>query len=373
MLSNAMEKATSAPVDAALPNTATGHAGAPAYPDKLDAATFRIAGVCILASAMMALDATVVSVAQRTFILEFGSTQAVVGWTMTGYTLALATVIPIAGWAADRFGTKRLWMGSVLAFMAGSLLCAIAPSILLLNVFRVVQGMCGGMLMPLGFMILTHVAGPKRLGRLMSVLGIPMLLGPICGPILGGWLISAFSWPWIFLINLPIGLCAFVLALYVFPRDEPAPSQTFDAIGVLLLSPGLAIFLFGVSSIPGRGTLADRTVLIPVIDRPDLDRRVCCACLVPRGSPTHRPATVQEPRGHPCQCDAFLFAVAFFGSALLLPELPAAGHASDADAIRAASDSPGPRCHADHAVVRAVHGQKRVPEKVSWPASRSSP
>jgi EmrB/QacA subfamily drug resistance transporter len=319
MLSNAMEKATSAPVDAALPNTATGHAGGPPYPDKLDAATFRIAGVCILASAMMALDATVVSVAQRTFILEFGSTQAVVGWTMTGYTLALATVIPIAGWAADRFGTKRLWMGSVLAFMAGSLLCAIAPNILLLNIFRVVQGMCGGMLMPLGFMILTHVAGPKRLGRLMSVLGIPMLLGPIGGPILGGWLISAFSWPWIFLINLPIGLCAFILALYVFPRDEPAPSQTFDAIGVLLLSPGLATFLFGVSSIPGRGTLADRTVLIPVIigltlivafvvhawyraDHPLIDLRLFKNPVV-----THANVT------------AFLFAVAFFGSALLLP------------------------------------------------------
>ncbi|MGV7557896.1 MFS transporter, partial [Mycobacterium kansasii] len=90
-----------------------------------------------------------------------------------------------------------------------------------LNVFRAVQGMCGGMLMPLGFTILTRVAGPKRLGRLMSVLGIPMLLGPIGGPILGGWLINAFSWPWIFLINLPIGLIAFLLAKFVFPPDEP--------------------------------------------------------------------------------------------------------------------------------------------------------
>jgi EmrB/QacA subfamily drug resistance transporter len=319
MLSNAMDKAPSAPADAALRTTTTGTSAALDYPDKLDAATLRVAGVCILASVMLSVDTTVVSVAQRTFIVQFESTQTVVGWTMTGYTLALATVIPLAGWAADRFGTKRLWMGSVVAFMAGSLLCAIAPSILLLNVFRAVQGMCGGMLMPLGFTILTRVAGPKRLGRLMSVLGIPMLLGPIGGPILGGWLINAFSWPWIFLINLPIGLIAFLLAKFVFPPDEPAPSETFDAVGVLLLSPGLATFLFGVSSIPGRGTLADRHVLIPGIvglvlivafvmhashraDHPLIDLRLFRIPAVTYANVT-----------------AFIFSIAFFGSLLLLP------------------------------------------------------
>ncbi len=319
MLSNAMDKAPSAPADAALLTTATGRSTAHDSPDNLDAATLRVAGVCILASVMMSVDTTVVSVAQRTFILQFESTQTVVGWTMTGYTLALATVIPLAGWAADRFGTKRLWMGSLVAFMVGSLLCAMAPSILLLNVFRAVQGMCGGMLMPMGFMILTRVAGPKRLGRLMSVLGIPMLLGPIGGPILGGWLINAFSWPWIFLINLPIGLCAFILATLVFPRDEPAPSESLDVVGVLLLSPGLATFLFGVSSIPGRGTLADRQVLIPAIvglalitafvvhawhraDHPLIDLRLFRIPAV-----THANVT------------AFMFSIAFFGSMLLLP------------------------------------------------------
>jgi MFS transporter, DHA2 family, multidrug resistance protein len=93
------------------------------YPDQLDARLLRISGVCVLASVMSILDATVVSVAQRTFIAQFHSTQAIVAWTMTGYTLALATVIPLAGWAADRFGTKRLFMGSVLAFTVGALLC----------------------------------------------------------------------------------------------------------------------------------------------------------------------------------------------------------------------------------------------------------
>ena len=290
-----------------------------AYPDKLDARLLRIAGVCVLASIMAILDATVVSVAQRTFIRDFGSTQAVVAWTMTAYTLALATVIPLAGWAADRFGTKRLFIGSVLFFTLGSLLCAMAPNITMLIAFRVVQGLGGGMLMPLTFTILTREAGPRRLGRLMAVLGIPMLLGPISGPILGGWLIDSYSWPWIFLINLPIGLLAMVLATIVFPRDRPTPSESFDFTGMMLLSPGLASFLYGVSSIPGRGTVADRHVWIPALiglvliigfvfhalfraEHPLIDLRLF-------GNRVLRMANATM----------FLFAIAFFGSGLLIP------------------------------------------------------
>src|SRR5881275_1223179 len=117
---------------------------------------------------MSILDITVVSVAQPTFQTVFDASPAQVAWTMTGYTLALAAVIPLTGWAADRFGTKRLFMGSVVAFTLGSLLCAVASTIVQLIVFRVVQGIGGGMLLPLGFMIMTREAGPGRLGRLMS-------------------------------------------------------------------------------------------------------------------------------------------------------------------------------------------------------------
>ena len=112
-------------------------------------------------------------------------------WTVTGYTLALATVIPMTGWAADRFGTKRLYMTAIALFTAGSALCATAIEHQQLIAFRVLQGLGGGMLMPLGMTIMTRAAGPKRMGRLMAILGVPMLLGPILGPILGGWLIQA--------------------------------------------------------------------------------------------------------------------------------------------------------------------------------------
>ncbi|OBK17718.1 DHA2 family efflux MFS transporter permease subunit [Mycobacterium sp. 1245852.3] len=321
MLSNAMDEASYAAAKTPPSHHPTGQPGVEerVYPDKLDAALLRISGVCILATVMAILDITVVSVAQRTFIDQFASSQAVVAWTMTGYTLALATVIPITGWAADRFGTKRLFIGSVVAFILGSLLCAIASNILQLIVFRMVQGIGGGMLLPLGFMILTREAGPGRLGRLMSILSIPMLLAPIGGPILGGWLIDTSSWRWIFLINVPIGFLTVALAAIVFPRDHPARSETFDAIGVLLLSPGLAMFLFAVSSVPGRGTVADRHVVIPATiglaliagfvahawqhaDHPLIDLRLFRNPVL-----THANVTM------------LVFAGAFFGAGLLLP------------------------------------------------------
>lgn len=226
---------------------------APAVPDKLDGAVLKVAGVVVLGAIMSILDITVVSVALPTFASVFDTTLATVAWTMTGYTLALATVIPLTGWAADRFGTKRLYIAALVLFTAGSVLCAAADTIEMLIAFRVLQGLGGGMLMPLGMTIMTRAAGPERIGRLMAVLGIPMLLGPISGPILGGWLIDAFSWHWIFLINLPIGIAAIIYAWIVLPKDTESSSESFDLVGMLLLSPGLAAFLFGVSSIAEGG------------------------------------------------------------------------------------------------------------------------
>lgn len=223
---------------------------APQSGDKLDARVFIIAGVVVLGSIMSILDITVVGVALRTFQQEFDATTAQVAWTMTGYTLALATVIPLTGWAADRFGTKRLYMLAIGLFAAGSVLCSTASSLELLVTYRVLQGLGGGMLMPLGMTILTRAAGQDRVGRVMAVLGIPMLLGPIFGPILGGWLIDIASWHWIFLINLPIGIGALIYAALVLPKDEVSPSESFDFVGMLLLSPGLALLLYGISSIP---------------------------------------------------------------------------------------------------------------------------
>lgn len=236
---------------------------APDYPDKIDARLLWIGAACGLAGMMGHLDGTAVAVAQRTFAAEFGSTQAVVSWTMAGYMLAFAAVVPVTGWAADRFGTKRLFTGGVLVFTLASLLCTMAPNMFLLIVFRVLQGCGGGVMTPLSFVILTRASGPKRLGRLIALGAVPFLLGPVGGPILGGWLIGSYGWKWIFLINLPIGLCAFAVAAVMFPKDRPAPSESLDVTGMLLLSPGMVILLAGLSSIPGRRATTDHHVLIP--------------------------------------------------------------------------------------------------------------
>ena len=292
-------------------------------PDHIDAAVLKIAGVVVLGAIMSILDITVVNVALPTLQADFGTlghpiAYSTVAWSVTAYTLALATVIPMTGWAADRFGTKRLYITAVVLFVGGSVLCAASWSIGALIGFRVLQGLGGGMLMPLGMTIMTRAAGPHRIGRLMAILGVPMLLGPILGPILGGWLIQIASWHWIFLINAPIGVVAVGYAWWALPRDTPEPSESFDFLGMALMSPGLALFLFGVSSIPGEGTAAAPRVWVSMLvgvvlmvtfvfhsfrpEHPLLDLRMF----------RNRNLTVSI-------ITMFLFAAAFFGGLLLVP------------------------------------------------------
>lgn len=291
---------------------------AAAADDKLDARVLKIAGVCVIGAVMSILDVTVVSIALPTFMQEFSAQYSTVAWTMTAYTLALAAVIPASGWAADRFGTKRLYIAALILFTAGSAACAGAWSIGSLIAFRVIQGVGGGMLAPLGMTIMTHAAGPKRIGRVMAVLGVPMLLGPIGGPILGGWLLEIASWHWLFLINVPIGIVAVILAIVVFEKDQSSPSESFDFVGMVLLSPGLAAFLYGVASIPRTRTVASAEVLIPAIiglalmaafvahamrkDHPLIDLRLF----------KHKQLAVAV-------ITMSLFAIAFFGAMLLFP------------------------------------------------------
>jgi EmrB/QacA subfamily drug resistance transporter len=287
--------------------------------DKITRDLLKIAGVVVLGSIMSILDTTVVNVALPTFQRTFNvANYSTVAWTVTGYTLALATVIPISGWAADRFGTKRLYMTALALFTLGSVLCALAWNIGSLVSFRVLQGLGGGMLMPLGMTILTRAAGAHRMGRLMAVLGIPMLLGPICGPILGGWLIDAASWHWIFLINLPLGVAALIYARLALPRDRPEPSESFDLIGMLLMSPGLALFLYGVSSIPSEGTVVSAKVLIPGL----IGVALIISFVFWAFRPRYPLLDLRLFKNRDLAVAAivmFLFAGAFFGALLLVP------------------------------------------------------
>jgi len=295
-------------------------AEAPEYPAKIDAAVLKIAGVVVLGSIMSILDVTVVNVALPTFMEDLGVEKySTVAWTVTAYTLALAAVIPLTGWAADRFGTKRLYMLALALFTAGSVLCAAAWNIETLIGFRVLQGLGGGMLMPLGMTILTKAAGPERMGRLMAIMGIPMLLGPIGGPILGGFLIDYASWHWIFLINLPLGVGALVYAWFALPRDDAHPSETFDFVGMALMSPGLALFLYGISSIPEEGGDMSHpkvwaTMLVGAL--------LVVAFVVYSFKPKHPLLDLRLFKNYNLSISTlmmFVFSAAFFGGLLLVP------------------------------------------------------
>ena len=175
-------------------------------------------------------------------------------------------MIPITGWAADRFGTKRLYMLSLALFRAARSCPASPGRRESLIAFRVLQGLGGGMLMPAGMTILTRAAGPQRVGRVMSIIGVPMLLGPILGPILGGWLVDDVSWRWIFFINIPIGIAALIaLAARSSRATAAAARSALDALGLALLSPGLALFIYGLAKSSSGGGFGSPEVLVPAL------------------------------------------------------------------------------------------------------------
>jgi EmrB/QacA subfamily drug resistance transporter len=233
-------------------------------PEGLDRGLLLIASCVVLGAIMSILDVTVVNVAINTLARDFDTSLSTIQWVATGYTLALATVIPLTGWGADRFGTKRLYITSIVLFVAGSVLSGLAWSAESLIVFRILQGFGGGMIMPAGMTILTRAAGPQRIGRVMSVIGVPMLLGPIFGPILGGWLVDSYSWRWIFFINIPIGIAALVMSYRILPTDVPQPGHRLDWLGLALLSPSLALIIYGLAESSSKGGFGHAIVLVPI-------------------------------------------------------------------------------------------------------------
>lgn len=237
---------------------------------------------------------------------------------MAGYMLAFAAVVPVTGWAADRFGAKRVFMGGVLVFTLASLLCTIAPNIVQLIGFRALQGIGSGIMTPLCFVILTRESGPKRLGRLVAIGAAPFLLGPLGGPILGGWLIGTRGWEWIFLINLPIGLSALAVAAVMLPKDRSAPSETLDVTGMLLLSPGMAALLGGMSSSPDVARWP--TPCAVAIDcRPDTDRRLRFHAWRRVDAPLIDLRLLKNRVVRQANLTLLIFAVTYVGISLLVP------------------------------------------------------
>src|SRR5271165_3197691 len=231
------------------PASTTDPAFHPEAGDRIEPYVWKIAGVVILGMIMSILDTTIVNVALHTLGHDLHSSLAQIQWVITGYLLSLAAVIPITGWAARRYGAKRVYMTSLVLFTIGSALCAIATSTTELVLFRVLQGAGGGMIMPIAQLIMAQVAGPKRMGRVMGVVAMPAMLGPILGPVLGGVILQGLHWSWIFLVNVPIGVVAFILGARTIPHTESGEAGRLDVLGLVLLSSGATAVVYGVSEI----------------------------------------------------------------------------------------------------------------------------
>ncbi len=190
---------------------------------------------------MEVLDTTVVNVSLPHIAGNLSATTDEATWTLTSYLVANAIVLPMTGWLASTFGRKRLLTASVVGFTAASFLCGLAPSLGFLIFFRVVQGACGGGLQPLSQAILLEAFPPEKRGQAMGFWGLGIVVAPMLGPVLGGWLTDNYSWRWVFYINIPIGLIAVILT-YLFIFDPPylrKKSMGIDYWGIGLLVLGM--------------------------------------------------------------------------------------------------------------------------------------
>jgi EmrB/QacA subfamily drug resistance transporter len=285
----------------------------------LDRQTLIVAGVATLGLIMAVLDTTIVNVALDTLSRDLHAPLSTIQWVSTGYLLSLAAVIPLSGWVTERFGSKRTWIASIVLFAAGSALCAVATSAAELIVFRVLQGLGGGMLVPVGFTLIAQSAGPQRIGRAFAVVGVPILLGPIFGPIIGGLIVDNAAWQWIFLVNVPIAVVAVAAAARLLHPDAGrADAGALDWVGAALLCPGLAGIVFGLSETESQGGIGHAIAFGPIVAgfalvglfvwhslrvaRPLIDLRLF-------GSPGFRAAA----------STTFLLGAALFGTLLVLP------------------------------------------------------
>lgn len=212
-----------------------------------------VAAVYVGAMFMNIMDITIVNVALPTLAAEFNVPTASIEWVVTGYLLSLAVWIPASGWIGDRFGTKRTFLFALAVFTVSSVLCGLATSLGELVAFRVLQGVGGGMLTPVGLAMLFRAFPPERRAAASKILIIPTALAPASGPIIGGLLIDTLSWRWIFFVNLPLGIVTFVFAALLLREHREPTAGRFDVAGFLLSATGLTLVLLTLSEGPVRG------------------------------------------------------------------------------------------------------------------------
>lgn len=311
---------------------------------RLDPDVVKLGAVIVVGSLTTLLDMTMVTVALADLTRTFGTSVTTVQWVSTAYLLTIATVIPTTGRLAERFGTRTMWMFALTAFLGGSALCGAAWSVGTLIAFRALQGIGGGMIVPLSMMILTQATKPEQRGRVLGIVAGPAQLAPIAGPLIGGLILDSGSWRWIFYLNVPLCLIALLLARHGIPNDPPREhtGRWLDLTGLALLSPALALTVYGLST-PTHGLplLATGAVLLiafaghalrtrtvaPLLDLRLFTHRSFAAAsalnflsrLSIFGAMILMPLYYQQVRGHSALTTGLLLAPQSLGTILALP------------------------------------------------------
>lgn len=215
----------------------------------------------IVASALFMenMDATVIATALPTIARDFGESPLRLNLAITGYLLALGIFLPLSGWLADRLGARTVFSSAIVVFTLGSIGCSTVDSLPQMILARIVQGMGGAMMVPVGRLVVLRTIPKSELVAAMAYLTVPALIGPVIGPPLGGFIVTYFSWRWIFLINIPIGILGLLLSLRFIPNVRETHEEPLDLAGFAIVSLGLASTMFGFENV-GRGILSNASI-----------------------------------------------------------------------------------------------------------------
>lgn len=221
-----------------------------------------IAWILVAGGIMPMLDATMVNIAVKHLSSDFNASLSLIQWVITGYVLATGIAVPIAGWLVQRFNGKWIFFGANLLFILASFLSGISWNIESLIIFRVIQGISAGLIIPILTTLLVEVAGQERMGRVMSIVGVPIVLGPILGPVIGAVLVQYFSWRFIFFVNLPFGVLATILIALKLPDFNPSTKKSkLDLLGIILLGLSSSTIIYAIVEASKKASLTNTTSL----------------------------------------------------------------------------------------------------------------
>ncbi|EJE99353.1 MDR family MFS transporter [Liquorilactobacillus mali] len=222
-----------------------------------------IAWILVLGAMAPLLDSTMVNIAINTLVKDLNSSVEIVQWTITGYVLATGIAVPFSSWLLNKFDGKLIFLTGEVLFALGSLLSALSTNINFLIGARLVQGFAGGLIIPILTTLLIQTAGQEIMGQMMATVGLPMILGPLVGPILGGIIIKYLSWHWIFWINIPVGIISIILIIWKMPK-YPAQNKAakMDFVGIVLLAASTTAIIYGIVKAANAANFLNQTTLM---------------------------------------------------------------------------------------------------------------